>query len=272
MPLYSRGGRAWTPTALLGLALVSLTLWFVGRGARSVVDGGPLPPGYCDYETPEGCPEEPTSPMFPTDPAPATAPAPTKLEASRICPSSGYLCAGLEQRGALRVLRWDEATPEIKIRIPRPTGEATDAALRLQQAAARGISVWNGHPLTLRVVLSDRPADEDFVVRWGATLGGMELGRVETRWVQRGLEATLEVREFALSTRSPHQSSETLDPAQVTLTAAHEMGHALGLPHSDSERDVMFPTNTARSLSTRDFRTMEALYSLENGAEIRTGG
>jgi len=47
------------------------------------------------------------------------------------------------------------------------------------------------------------------------------------------------------------------------------MGHALGLSHSDSQRDVMYPTNTARSLSTRDFRTLDALYELPNGAEIR---
>jgi len=41
------------------------------------------------------------------------------------------------------------------------------------------------------------------------------------------------------------------------------------LPHSDSERDVMFPTNTAHSLSNRDFRTLDALYRLPNGAEIK---
>lgn len=48
-----------------------------------------------------------------------------------------------------------------------------------------------------------------------------------------------------------------------------EMGHALGLlVHSDKERDVMYPTNTATSLSARDYRTMEALYELEPGTRI----
>ena len=60
-------------------------------------------------------------------------------------------------------------------------------------------------------------------------------------------------------------------PEEVPLTAAHEMGHVLGPPHSDSHRDVVYPTNTARSLTPRDFRTVEALYRLPNGARIRRG-
>jgi predicted Zn-dependent protease len=54
----------------------------------------------------------------------------------------------------------------------------------------------------------------------------------------------------------------------VQLTAAHEMGHALGVPHSGSERDVMYPSNTATSLSAQDYRSMEALYDFEDGTEI----
>jgi len=268
MTAYRDPGRRGSRTVLLGLAFAALGVWFVGRGDRT--PAGAVVPGNdpCDHEIPGACLNQPAAPEFTS----ASAAAPTRLDGSRICPTAGYLCGGLEQRGSLRVLRWNESTPEIKIRVPRPSGEDSHTAVTLQQAAARGISVWNGHPIALRVVFSDRPGDEDFAVRWGPSLGGRELGRVETRWVQSGGVATLEVGDFALSTRGPYSPQEVLEAAQVTLTAAHEMGHALGLPHSDSERDVMFPTNTASSLSTRDFRTMEALYSLENGAEIHPGG
>ena len=79
----------------------------------------------------------------------------------------------------------------------------------------------------------------------------------------------MRVFQLALATRSPRDRSHKLDPNQVFLTAAHEMGHALGLPHSNEARDVMFPTNTSRALTNRDYRTVTALYATPNGAEIR---
>lgn len=48
------------------------------------------------------------------------------------------------------------------------------------------------------------------------------------------------------------------------------MGHALGLDWSDSDRDVMYPGNTATTRpSARDYETVAALYTLPNGATIR---
>ncbi len=91
--------------------------------------------------------------------------------------------------------------------------------------------------------------------------------RVEWRF-ENG-EPHFRVHTLTLATRNRMNWRQDLTPQQILLTAAHEMGHALGVPHSDSPRDVMYPTNTARSLSTRDFRTLDALYNLPNGAEIR---
>jgi predicted Zn-dependent protease len=47
------------------------------------------------------------------------------------------------------------------------------------------------------------------------------------------------------------------------------MNHGLGiLMHSDNARDVLYPTNTATSLTARDYRAMEALYVLADGTTI----
>ena len=86
-----------------------------------------------------------------------------------------------------------------------------------------------------------------------------------TQWAS---DTGLSVVSIHLSTRNPFNPGVINDLRQVQPTAAHEMGHALGLPHSGSERDVMYRSNTARSMSAQDYRTMEVMYALQDGTEI----
>ena len=192
------------------------------------------------------------------------------LSSASVCVDVGYLCADLETSGSQRILRWPENTGRLRIRIPLPTGVAPSRARDLQSAAVRGIQYWHRRPFEL--VIDTHPASSevaDIEISWGEGLSGTQLGLTQVRWtLEKGIP-TFEVRGISLATRSPANAKYELPTQQVLLTAAHEMGHALGMPHSDSERDVMFPTNTARSLSNRDFRTVDALYRLPNGAEIR---
>ena len=192
------------------------------------------------------------------------------LQASETCTNVGYLCAELEESDFQRAYRCPDGTARLRIRIP-PTPQADrDRARDLQRAAIRGFQYWNRKPFELIIdsrTTSSEPAD--ITVSWDSGLSGSQLGVTRIQWSVENGEPTFRVLRLVLATRSPSNWREELRPQQVLLTAAHEMGHALGLPHSDSQRDVMYPTNTARSLSTRDFRTLDALYGLPNGAEIR---
>jgi predicted Zn-dependent protease len=187
------------------------------------------------------------------------------LGSASVCVDVGYLCAALETTDSLRLWRWPEGTRRLRIMVPLPSGVAPERARKLQSAVVRGIQYWQRRPFELVIDTHPTPSGEaDIEISWGGGLSGSQIGLTRTR---SSLDR-FEVLGLTLATRSPN-SKYGRTPQEVLLTAAHEMGHALGLPHSDSERDVMYPTNTARHLTTRDFRTVEALYRLPNGAKIR---
>jgi predicted Zn-dependent protease len=193
------------------------------------------------------------------------------LQEAEACENVGYLCSGLEEQPSFRVLRWSNDTQRIRIRIPLPPNENSPTTARaLQGAAVRGVMSWNEKPFVIVTDTRRRTQEPaDIVLQWSSTLGGNKLGVTRVQPTRVGGEWTLSVLQLALATRSPRDWQIELDPKQVMLTAAHEMGHALGLPHSDESRDVMFPTNSARALTNRDYRTLVALYATPNGAEIR---
>jgi predicted Zn-dependent protease len=186
------------------------------------------------------------------------------LKADVACRRVGYLCAALADSATVVVERWKDFHGVMVVHVPPPPFEDPGTARELQDAAADGILSWNGQPFPIVVDRRGRrPAG--FEVTWKPTLGSDHLGLTHTQWSRSG---GLRVLSLELSTRTPSDPSRILDPSVVRLTAAHEMGHALGLPHSDQPRDVMYPNNTATALSARDYRTVEALYALENGTRI----
>ena len=239
--------------------LVGVVGLFQGRGSRDA----PLQP--CDAVQDARCVAEEgtglTRVASSTSAPDATA---RPLSATEACLNVGYLCAELPSSGSIRLRRWKDFSGTIVVHVPRPTFESSADAIALQQAAAVGLRAWNGQPFE---ILTDTRGDREahFSVRWARSLGGNQLGIARTQWSP---ETGLRVLSIELTTRNPYQSGTVIDPRQVRLTAAHEMGHALGLQHSDAPRDVMYPTNTATSLSAQDYRTMESLYRLPDGTEI----
>lgn len=225
--------------------------------------------------------DEPSPPTAVDDPcalvecaAPTgSVPDASSLTSGAVCSGAGYLCARLSESNEFQVLRWAEGQPSLEVVIGLPDHEDPVRARELQRAAVRGIQAWQGKPFPLSIV--DRrgagTGRADIEVTWQSQLDGSALGTTHTRWEGRGENATFTSVRVVLATRSPFNRRFALTPAEVELVAAHEMGHALGLPHSDAPGDVMYPKNTAVRLSARDYRTMEALYGLANGVTVVRG-
>lgn len=61
------------------------------------------------------------------------------------------------------------------------------------------------------------------------------------------------------------------DPREIDAVTLHEVGHALGLPHSANTRDIMFPTANQTFisvLSRRDINSIRQLYGIKPGDEL----
>ena len=204
-------------------------------------------------------PDGSAAPGAPSIPTPSSRPA---LSEDVACRNTGYLCADLSVYDRIRVQRWRDFQGTMVVRLPAPDMADRGLGQRLQHAASAGIRAWNGQPFPIVVdERGTRPAQVE--VHWVTRLNGAEIGLATTQWSP---QSGLSVLSLEIMTQYPWGAP--IGPDQIRLVAAHEMGHALGLPHSDDGRDVMYPTNTATLLSARDYRTLEALYGFEDGTII----
>ena len=133
-------------------------------------------------------------------------------------------------------------------------------------AARGGMAPWNGNSANLRFTEVPLPADADIVVSFvGAVSDSGDMGVTQTQSGTGGVTARVDI---TLALR-PAEDAPLISPVLMRRVATHEFGHAIGLPHSSSRDDIMYPTATVSVPSRRDQATLQLLYAVPPGS-IRT--
>jgi len=200
----------------------------------------------------------------PTVTAAAQAPGGDPLAAARalLTQNAGqtYLDSLLNSTDSL-LRRWPDRGGQA-FRLAIIEGGSPDYDPRMADFVREAVSRWESAGLGYWYSWTSDTTEADITFGWRKTFGlRNQAGQTDLSWDRAGnvLHASV-----VLATRT---GEDSLFTDEALLDAAiHEVGHAMGMPHSTDSADVMFPTTRTGVLTERDLATARLLYSLPPGS------
>ncbi len=245
---------------ILPLAIIAPLALFV---AALVIEAParlpPVPPGDRGATLPGGGTTQGAFALPASDAAAVRADATARRAALEATRSDAYL-AMLIDEGERVLTRWPDAEPVAVWVAPRSSLRGWHP--RMVAAAREAFDRWRGVAgVQFRFV--EDSANAAVIVNWrdrfaeGRTVGHARRHFDGGGWIRKA--------EVELAIHGPDE--QVLSPELVRAAALHEVGHVLGLPHSDQPDDIMAPAHAGSiiHLSLRDESTAGLLYGMRPG-------
>ena len=139
-----------------------------------------------------------------------------------------------------------------------PALEGWDPAFETEVRTAFDEWVATDIPMRFRFVADSAAAEVHvtWVDRFHEPISGKTRWARDSRWWIVDGNITIALR---------HSSGPMLSAAAIHAIALHEVGHLLGLDHSQNPENIMTPRVRVKALSEADRATMRLLYSLPPG-------
>jgi len=156
--------------------------------------------------------------------------------------------------------RWDHRYRDpVRILLTGDTVENFQPAFL--NAVRSALARWDQVNLPVRFAFVDDSTRAEVIFRWRRQFDIDRTGQTDLTWDRDGhvLSATITIATF-------DPGNHPMGVEDVRVVALHEIGHMLGLNHSNDSTDVMFGHTMARDLSLRDERTAQLLYELSPGS------
>jgi hypothetical protein len=142
----------------------------------------------------------------------------------------------------------------------QPTSVVDDWTEGYMNSVREAVRDWDALDLPVHFAFASDSADADvhvtFIDQFDEAISGRTKWERDDNWWITDADIVLAVH---------HRNGPPLDEDAMRALALHEMGHLLGLDHTEDATSIMAPRVRVRGLSSADRATVRLLYTLPPG-------